>query len=140
METGFITLAHPDPIERVTGSRYDYPFGGDDGYDWMYDANPRLGYKEIAGWGADGWDLGDWPYVIISVSKDLCTVLTYVEGDLTRARYASKADALAAIDAAFIFYAEAHVLDLLEAELGFDPHQLTHVDQLPERFRGGYRR
>lgn len=38
----------------------------DDGYSDMEVAATE-GWRAIAGWGRDGWDLGDWPYVVISV-------------------------------------------------------------------------
>lgn len=35
-----------------------------DGYDRM-DLAGKRGWRSISGWGRDGWDLGDWPYVVI---------------------------------------------------------------------------
>ena len=61
-------------------------FYGWGGYEWI-EASERRGWRALSSWGADGWDLGDWPYVIISVRDfsadhryELCE---YCEGDLT---------------------------------------------------------
>jgi hypothetical protein len=35
----------------------------DDGYDWIAQAESE-GWRAVSGWGRDGWDLGDWPYVV----------------------------------------------------------------------------
>lgn len=42
----------------------------DDGYSDMEVAATE-GWEPIAGWGADGWDLGDWPYVVISARRTI---------------------------------------------------------------------
>lgn len=44
----------------------------DDGYGDMAVAE-REGWTTLAGWGADGWDLGDWPYVVISTRTRTAT-------------------------------------------------------------------
>lgn len=56
-----------------------------DGYDVMGVAR-RKGWREIASWGEDGWDLGSWPYVIVFFrQKGGCfEVVEYVEGDVTK--------------------------------------------------------
>lgn len=36
----------------------------DDGYSDM-EAEEKRGWSAIPGWGRDGWDLGNWPYVVI---------------------------------------------------------------------------
>jgi hypothetical protein len=53
-----------------------------DGYDQM----ERLGqasWSPVSSWGRDGWDLGDWPYVIVyaRVYKNAPQVLIVTEGD-----------------------------------------------------------
>jgi hypothetical protein len=56
--------------------------GGGDGYDWL----DRLdgGWHAIAGWGRDGWDLGDWPLVVVAHFNGRClfAVGVYIEGDV----------------------------------------------------------
>ena len=37
---------------------------GDEGYERMEFA-PRLGWTAISSWGLNGWDLGNWPYVVV---------------------------------------------------------------------------
>lgn len=54
----------------------------DDGYDWI----ERLigtGWHVVPAWGSDGWDLGQWPYVIMAHHNgDTFGLVVYVEGDL----------------------------------------------------------
>lgn len=45
----------------------------DDGYDDM-DVAESEGWKAVSGWGRDGWDLGDWPYVVVS-TRDVPAVV-----------------------------------------------------------------
>lgn len=130
-----LDLPYPTPVTTTRGSRYDYPFGGDDGYDWMGTANPKLGYREIANWGQDGWDLGSWPYVIISLSSDGTTVLEYCEGDLVFETFATREDAEAKIDSAFLFHADEHVARALTGEVAETPTKLADV---PDRFKGPF--
>lgn len=61
---------------RVDQHGRDYRVS-DDGYSDM-EAAAKEGWRPIAGWGADGWDLGDWPYVVISVRlADVVRVETF---------------------------------------------------------------
>jgi hypothetical protein len=59
-----------------------------DGYDWM-DAAATTGWHVMANWGKDGWDCGQWPYVILTLARGkdekgfFFGVTTYCEGDLT---------------------------------------------------------
>jgi hypothetical protein len=50
---------------RVDAHGRDYS-RSDDGYSDMEVAAGE-GWHAIAGWGRDGYDLGDWPYVVVSV-------------------------------------------------------------------------
>lgn len=36
----------------------------DDGWEFM-GVGQENGWHAVSGWGADGWDLGDWPYVVV---------------------------------------------------------------------------
>lgn len=60
------------------------PSNADNGYDWM--AALPAAWKPTSSWGEDGWDLGDWPYVIVCLYvnplHDLYACATYVEGDV----------------------------------------------------------
>ena len=51
-------------IKTVRGGRDLIGTGwADDGYDWIAQAESE-GWRAVSGWGRDGWDLGDWPYVV----------------------------------------------------------------------------
>ncbi|RZS30498.1 hypothetical protein EV193_11618 [Herbihabitans rhizosphaerae] len=83
-----------------------YDDSGGDGYDWM-DQLPHYGWCEIPLWGAHGWDLGDWPYVIVAIcreSDDLWGLVTYVEQDLTLWGFSSRRELYAQIDTIAEFY------------------------------------
>lgn len=51
-------------IKTVRGGR-DLIGNGwvDDGYEWMEQAAAE-GWRAVSAWGRDGWDFGDWPYVV----------------------------------------------------------------------------
>ena len=67
-----------------------------DGYDWM-DVISEHGWAVIPSWGHDGWDLGQWPYVMVAVTRtadsigNLFGIATYCEGDVTCTYYRTKA-------------------------------------------------
>ena len=54
-----------------------------DGYDVMGMAE-KHGWHAIGGWGKSGWDLGDWPYVMIYFrdGQGRYDLIYYVEGDV----------------------------------------------------------
>ena len=85
---------------RVRTHGRDYSLS-DDGYDDMVVANGR-GWQEHSGWGRDGYDLGDWPFVIV-FTKGL-ELLTTCEGDHTYYAFTSADDLEAAIDYLFVWY------------------------------------
>lgn len=70
-----------------------------DGYDYIGVAREE-GWAEVPGWGLDGWDLGDWPYVILFIRHEgeRWGVRTRCEGDLTTRWFATKAEALHDMD------------------------------------------
>jgi len=81
-----------DTAETVTAPDLPVADRTGDGYDYM-DTLRAHGWRELSCWGRDGWDLGDWPYVIIAVHVSttgdggkLCGVGSYCEGD-TDAQY-----------------------------------------------------
>jgi hypothetical protein len=93
----------------------------DDGYSDMA-AEEKRGWRAIANWGRDGWNLGDWPYVVI-YTRDGCEqchshakiecdagfmLMQIVEGDRTEWRFASPDERNAAIDYLFLWYAAGH--------------------------------
>jgi hypothetical protein len=85
----------------------------DDGYDDMEVARSE-GWTVLSGWGRDGWDLGDWPYVVLSIRRvagapvqglePAWELLSVVEGDHTVYRFTSADDREAAIDYLFVWY------------------------------------
>ena len=77
-----------------------------DGYDDMTLAEAQK-WHAVSGWGRDGWDLGDWPYVAIYI-RDLngtYQMQQIVEGDHDVYTFASREDREAAIDYMFLWYA-----------------------------------
>lgn len=99
-----------DELQRHHTSRYGRDYSrSDDGYDDM-EVAAESGWIAVPGWGLDGWDLGDWPYVAISVrNRELnpakrYQLLTVVEGDHDVYTFASQEDRAAAIDYLFIWY------------------------------------
>jgi len=103
------------------------PHYGDEGYGWM-ERLPR-GWKPVAAWGRDGWDLGSWPYVIVVEYRDpeqgVYAVGTYVENDITVQRFETAEEQSDAIDTIAEFYWRADPTrgpsDLPEDE-GLLPH------------------
>lgn len=73
-----------------------------DGYDWM-DAASETGWHTLSSWGKDGWDAGQWPYVMVSLAKtsdekgNLYGMTTYCEGDLDTTFYRSQQEQWKAI-------------------------------------------
>ncbi|MBF9135273.1 hypothetical protein I0C86_41215 [Plantactinospora sp. S1510] len=56
------------------------------GYDWM--GGLAGGWYAVGVWGSDGWDLGNWPYVIVAHYDDgVYGRVLYCEGDLTIEAY-----------------------------------------------------
>jgi len=84
------------------------PRGGD-GYDWMSDLTG--GWRALACWGRDGWDLGEWPYAIVAVCSartrlgtPVYGVSTYTEGDITTDAYATAEQRDHALDVRAAWY------------------------------------
>lgn len=76
-----------------------------DGYDDMA-INEKRGWRTLADWGKDGWNLGDWPFVVISVREvdGKFQLLSVCEGDHTYYSFDTLADREAAIDYLFLWY------------------------------------
>lgn len=71
-----------------------------DGYDSM-DTLGKVGWHAISSWGVDGWDLGEWPYIIVfhRVKQDgTHEVGYYCEGDLDIFVFGNGQDAIEKID------------------------------------------
>ena len=57
-------------------------------------------------WGSDGWDLGNWPYVIVVHydGDEIYGVATYVEGDITVREFPDRAQRDKETDQIALFY------------------------------------
>lgn len=69
------------------------------GHDWRDDIEDH-GWGAVGLWGRDGYDLGDWPYVIVAVTsavdvneRHVYGVAQYIEGDVRCHYYRAKAEA-----------------------------------------------
>ena len=67
-------------------------FFGDGGYEWINYLTDRAregrsNWQVTAHWGTQGWDLGEWPLVVVAIYPDesgkFFSVSLYVEGDVT---------------------------------------------------------
>lgn len=125
---------------KVESHGRDYRLS-DDGYDDM-EVNAKQGWRSLGSWGADGWDLGDWPYVVISIRErdDRFDLMQVVEGDHTAYSFASREDRDAAIDYLFLWYAAGKDT---EPSIGADKRELLDVGhvglRIEDRFRGPFR-
>ncbi len=124
---------------KATSSGRDYS-RSDDGYGDMEVASSE-GWHAISGWGQDGWDLGDWPYVVIS-TRDHSTSFQMrqtVEGDTDVYYFDSTEERNAAIDYLFIWYGIGHEYDKWQAA-GLTSREALDAGTLrvPEEFRGPF--
>lgn len=134
---------------KITTEGRDYRLS-DDGYDDM-DVAARTGWLAVSGWGHDGWDLGDWPYVVVSVRNmggdrvpdhaQGYQLRITVEGDSTVYRFDSLADREAAIDYLFVWYGLGHDYESWTDE-GLTSDKRSALDagtlRVPVRFRGPF--
>jgi hypothetical protein len=110
----------------------------DDGYSDM-EAEARRGWHTVAGWGSDGWDLGDWPFVSMLIRRhdDSFQLMQIVEGDRTVYAFDSEGDLHAAIDYLFLWYSAGESWSPVTYENRDDLNAGTlRVDA---KFRGPYR-
>lgn len=148
---------------RVADFGRDYS-RSDDGWSDMEVAS-ESGWRALSGWGLDGWDLGDWPYVVVSVREThdsskcdpICTLAgetgsdfcppnrfemrQTVEGDTTVYRFASAVDRDAAIDFLFVWYGIGRGYDKWAVEgLTSDKRAALEAGSLrvPDRFRSPF--
>ncbi len=98
------TLCTEDTHEVVDGVPVLTDAHSDGGYEWM-DSIEEEGWWVCGAWGTDGWDLGEWPYVMVAVTKTadetgpLFGMATYCEGDVKTMFYRTQAAHWAAITA-----------------------------------------
>ncbi len=116
----------------------DYRFS-DDGYSDMEHESKAGGWKALAGWARDGYDLGDWPYVSFLIRKhdDRYGLLQIVEGDRSQWEFETQQDLYAAIDYMFLWYSAGEDW----APLTYEQRETLNTGglQVDDRFRGPYR-
>ncbi|MET3370669.1 UNVERIFIED_CONTAM: hypothetical protein ABIE34_003946 [Jeotgalibacillus campisalis] len=91
-----MTVTTVDTGETIHGVPVLVDYHMNDGYDWM-DVIGEHGWVVIPSWGCDGWDLGQWPYVMVAGIRtadaigNLFGMATYCEGDVKTTFYRTKA-------------------------------------------------
>ena len=93
----------PDPRFAAAGAR------GGDSYDVMVALVLPPAWTAVSCWGADGWDLGDWPCVVIYTRRRAFRyeLAYHVEGDVEAYSYATQGELYAAIDHLALFHWQA---------------------------------
>jgi hypothetical protein len=134
VSTATITTADTQEVIHDAPVLRDYRMNG--GYDWM-EAIGEHGWAVIPSWGCDGWDLGQWPYIMVATIRtadrigNLFGVATYCEGDVTCTYYRTQRAQWNAISEHAFFWwkhGQAHgPVDLPEA-----------AAELPSRYREPY--
>jgi hypothetical protein len=102
----------------------------DEGYEFM-EAGAAAGWRAVSAWGSDGWDLGDWPYVVVLFRGELERAV-YVEGDITIEAFATSADRESSTDEVAEFYWRAQESGPSDLPAAGEP--------LPAAYRGPYSR
>lgn len=124
---------------RVRAYGRDYS-ESDDGYSDM-EAEAGRGWAAVSGWGRDGWDLGDWPYVVLYVRPDRADLLQIVEGDRTLWHFDTAEDRDAAIDYLFLWYSAGEGWSPLQVGNGPDANRAAldaGTFRVPPEFRGPF--
>lgn len=105
-------------------------FGGD-GYDFI-GALDRSLWRPHSTWGQDGWDAGDWPYVVLASVEALAEygALYYVEGDVTVASFGKAAERDAWIDVRVFWHWKARNEPWVA--------EVESVDDLDPKYRGPF--
>lgn len=109
-----------------------------DGYEDM-EAGEKTGWHSRASWGADGWDLGNWPYVVLQTCRrdGKYLVQQIVEGDHDLYAFDTIDDRDAALDYLFLWYAAGKDW----APLTYEERELLDAGgfTVEPKFRGPYR-
>jgi hypothetical protein len=102
-----------------------------DGYDRMEMARPHK-WQAIPSWGRDGWDLGDWPLVVVYHRDrgDGFDLATNVEGDVSTYTFPTRELRDEATDGIAFFYRKWHNESWVEG--------YTTVEDLPAQLRGAF--
>ena len=105
-----------------------------DGYDVMGAAERKSqGWRVVAGWGKDGYDLGSWPLVMVFFRQRdrRFEIAYYVEGDVTCYSAPTEEIRDAITDELAFLHWKYHGESWVE---GYES-----VEQLPDELRGPYR-
>lgn len=114
----------------------------DDGYDWLARAEGD-GWRAVSGWGRDGWDLGDWPYVVycfrerVVGPRTLYERASYCEGDVAILTYSSAQDRSDDTDESALFHWVGNEESWIT---GLGLTRESRANQMPEHLRGPYAR
>lgn len=93
-----------EAVKTIRSSRLFEGKWVEDGYDFI-GAGQSNGWHLLAGWGADGWDLGSWPLVVyLFRDSDGYERASYCEGDITIETFASREDRERSTDEAAFWY------------------------------------
>jgi hypothetical protein len=90
------TVTTEDTGETIDGVTVLGDYHENGGYDWM-ELIGEHGWAVIPSWGSDGWDLCNWPYVMVAATRtadsigNLFGIATYCEGDVTTSYYRTQA-------------------------------------------------
>lgn len=123
-----------DTREIVEGITVLTDYHMNDGYDWM-DLINEHGWYAVSSWGEDGWDLGEWPLVVVAAtstadrSGNVYGLAVYVEGDVTCTFYRTQEAQRAEITRhAHYWWMNRRAVDR--------PEGLTeNIEDLPEKFK-----
>jgi hypothetical protein len=113
------------------------PLSDGDGYSDI-EVNEGRGYHAVGSWGRNGWDLGDWPYVVLSTCdrSEGFLLLSVCEGDHDLYSFSSEEDRNAALDYLFLWYGARQDWCPITEE------QRTDLDagriEVDEKFRGPF--
>lgn len=90
----------PEPVSKAN----DFDGLNGDGYDFIAASEEGHMWYSHSAWGLDGWDLGDWPYVIIQTAQEgtgedaSFLVRSRCEGDIDVWRFRTQEEAHAKVD------------------------------------------
>jgi hypothetical protein len=93
----------------------------------------KVGFEPISAWGRDGWDLGDWPYVMVfgRLTARGFEVVVNCEGDAFTERFDTLEDRNAYIDGIALDYWRM-------LENGPDVSKVGSVEEMPAEYRGPF--
>jgi hypothetical protein len=131
-------LAEPFNRERAAGG---------DGYDVM-SAVEAVGWKAVAGWGSDGWDMLDWPYYVAYVRNERgfaanvmhYQLVTWCEGDVTAWQFPTQDARRECLDALFVLLHISRGATFIPQLDAVDAEAVRNGDlsSVPDHCRGPY--